>query len=108
MTNKKTESHPKEGERLEDDFKGYTMEELQYQRALLALKKEFLKEKALHTLSAVKEQVPLIGGSISATGLQHKGIAGKLLKSLNFADYLLLGVQGIRIGRKIGSLFKKK
>lgn len=108
MTHSKKPVSQPEDINLEPEFKGYTMEELKYQRALLALKKEFMKEKALHTATAIKEQVPLLGGKSSFAKWEPKGITGKIFKSLDFADYVMIGMQGLRIGKKISSLFKKK
>lgn len=108
MKNNSSKQAHKKSLNPEEDFKGYTMEELKYQRALLALKKEYLKEKALHTVAAVKEEIPVLNGQSAISGLQSKGLLGKIFKTLSFADYLLLGVQGLRIGRKIGTMFKRK
>lgn len=103
-----TKKNKKESDHLEDDFKGYTMEELRYQRALLALKKEYVKEKALHSTMEIKEQIPILNGNSPAFSLKSHGLAGKILRGLDFADYIVLGMQGIKIGKKIGSFFKKK
>lgn len=88
-------------------FKGYTMEELRYRRALLLLKKEFLKEKAIAEVLSVKENIPIVNGKSPLTGTPN-GIIGKLLKGLSFADYVMLGFQVVKIGGKLKNLFKKK
>lgn len=89
------------------DFKGYTMEELRYQRALLLIKREFVKEKALKEVKKIKEQIPLINGSEGHSS-KGSGLLGKMMKSLSFIDYVLLGFQAIRIGRKFTSKFKTR
>lgn len=92
----------------EDEFKGYTMEELRYQRALLLVKREFLRDKALKETKKIKEQIPVINGQSSMSGLTTKGVVSKIVKGLDFADYLMLGFQALRIGKKVGTLFKRK
>lgn len=92
----------------ESEFAGYTMEELRYQRAMLALKKEFLKERAMEEVDAIKNQLPLVNGQMGPKLSMAKGIAGKLMKGLDMADYLMLGFQGFRIMRKVGTLFRRR
>lgn len=107
MKEKKEKKNSAE-ESKEQDFKGYSMDELRYQRALVALKKEFLKEKALKQTETIKEQLPLINGKMPSGKISGSGVMGKILKGLSFADYLLLGFQGVRIVKKIGTIFKRK
>lgn len=85
------------------DFKGYTLAELRYRRALVVIKREYMREKALKDVTKIKQQLPFVGGHS-----QHNGIMGKLMRGLSFADYFILGLQALRIGKKIGSRFKKK
>ena len=103
---KKDKDVRKKGVKHSDtDFPGYTIEELRYQLAITAVKKEFLKEKAMETAEAMKKQLnskmPIVGGG-------SKGLFGKLMKGLDLADYLLLGYQGFRLFRKVGSVFRKR
>lgn len=92
----------------ETDFKGYTLEELRYQRALLLLKREFLKENALKEIKDVKQRIPMINGKSPLTTMSPTGIMGRVVKGLNYADYLMLGFSVFNAGRKVFSLFKKK
>lgn len=90
------------------EFKGYTLEELKYQRALLLLKREFLKEKALKESKAIKNRIPMLNGKSPLNSLTPQGIVGRVARGLNYADYLMLGFSVFNAGKRIFSLFKKK
>lgn len=91
----------------QDEFKGYTLDELRYQRALLLVKREFLREKAMKEVAKIKEHIPGMGSS-SGNGIPAKGVLGKLVNGLDWADYLMLGFQAWRIGKKLGGKFRRK
>ena len=92
----------------EQDFKGFTLDELRYQRALLMVKREFLKEKAIHQGQQLKERIPVLNGKSALASISSKGIIGKIAKGLNYTDYLLLGFSIFGAAKKVFSLFKKK
>lgn len=92
----------------EEDFKGYTLDELRYQRALLLLKKEFLKEKALKETKVIKDHIPVLNGKSPLNSISPSGLVGRVMKGLNYADYLMLGFALFNSGKKIFSLFRKK
>ena len=92
----------------EQDFKGYTLNELRYQRAILLVKREFLKEKAFKEAHRIKQRLPFVGGESAFSHITPKGVVGKLISGLNVFDYLMLGFQALRIGKKVTGLFKKK
>lgn len=89
----------------EADFSGYTLEELRYQLAIISVKKEFLKEKALETSDAIKKELsskmPLSKGN-------SKGVFSRIMKGLDLADYIMLGFQGFRIMKKFGAIFGRR
>lgn len=89
------------------EFNGYTIEELRYQLALTALKKEYLKERAMECTDTLKKQLPFTGGK-SSVGFPSKGIFSKLMKGLDLVDYIMIGYQGFRIMKKLGSVIKKR
>ena len=91
-----------------EEFKGYTLDELRYQRALLLLKKEFLKEKAVKQIHDVKERVPMLNGKSPLSTMSSKGILSRMAKGLNYADYIMIGFSVFNAGRKMISLFRKK
>lgn len=95
---KKREAMTKKGNNTDlieemQEFKGYTMEELRYQRAMMALRKEFCKAKVLESLHKVrpgkKSGVDSAGSPKFATATR---IASKLLSNLNTLDYVLMGI----------------
>lgn len=92
----------------ESEFKGYTLSELKYQRALLLLKKEFLREKACEQLADVKKRIPLLNGQSGLSKMSSSGIVGRVMRGLNFADYLMLGFSMFNVGKKAVSLFRRK
>lgn len=104
----KGESKNKNLETGVEEFKGYTLDELRYQRALLLVKREFLREKALKETNAIKERITGNNGKWGLGLFSPKGIAGKLIRGLDFADYFILGYQALRIGKKLGGMFRKK
>lgn len=91
-----------------EEFKGYSLDELKYQRALLMLKKEFLREKAAKQVEDVKKKIPVINGESPLTKMSASGIIGRVAKGLNYADYLMLGFSLFSAGKKLVSLFRKK
>lgn len=86
-------------------FKGYSLEELRYQRALVALQKEFSKSKVLNTTRKIRKQG--ISGMSGRTG-KSVGIVGKMLTGMNYIDYAMLGLSAFNTGRKIFSFFRRK
>ena len=111
MKNKDTENDGAlriESGAAEHEFRGYTMEELKYQRALLLIKREFLREKALKETNKLKERIPVINGKTNIMGSLGKGLLGKITTGLGFVDYILIGMQALKVGRKVGSLFRRR
>ena len=91
-----------------EHFKGDTLEELRYNRAMMALKAEFCKEKMLADLQAAKSQTIL--GKLQrgeGTGLFKSGVLGKMARSLNYVDYILVGLTAFKTIRSITSLFRR-
>lgn len=92
-----------------EQFRGYTLEELRYNRALIALKAEFCKEKMLSDFQAAKSKTIL--GKLQrgeSTGLFKSGVLGKMARSLNYVDYILVGLTAFKTIRSITSLFRSK
>ncbi|MCH5213784.1 MAG: hypothetical protein J1E97_01225 [Muribaculaceae bacterium] len=87
------------------EFQGYSLDELRYQRALLLLKREILREQVSKDTKRLRNSVPLLGGKSS---ISASGIVGRVAKGLNFADYLMLGFSLFNVGRKLVSLFSRK
>lgn len=95
----------------ETRFKGYTIAELRYRRALVAVKKDFLR----HELLAEKEYFSSIGkvsgkfGNVAKSVGRSAPIVGKILKGLSVIDYITLGISLYSgINRIVGRFRKKK
>jgi hypothetical protein len=91
-------------------FKGYTLEELRYQRALVMLQKEFCRSKIHRNLNALQKSNPLSPSASKASSLPGKVgfVAQKLFTGLNYLDYIMLGFSAFGSARKIYSFFHKK
>lgn len=91
--------------------KGLTISEIRYQRALVALQKEFCKEKIGLSMRKLKNFSPLSkdysGGGKSSFG-KIGTIAGKLIGGMNYLDYAIIGFSAFSNVKKILGFFKKK
>lgn len=90
-------------------FKGYTLEELRYQRALVLLQKEFCKSRIMRHVNNLQKSNPLSPSS-AAGSLPGKvgAVASKLLAGLNYLDYAMIGFSLFGAVRKVFSIFKRK
>lgn len=89
-------------------FKGYTLEELRYQRALVALQKEFCKSKLTRNVRNIQKS-KLLNPSSSASSLPGKVgfVASKIFTGLNYLDYAMIGFSVFGAVRKIFSIFRR-
>lgn len=108
MKDKGTKGNQTQDAAAENEFRGYTLDELKYQRAILLLKKEFLKEKALKEVNTVKQRIPMLNGKSPLDTITPKGVMAKIINGLNYADYLLLGFSLFKFGKKLTSVFRRK
>lgn len=89
------------------DFKGYTIEEIRFQRALVAMEAEFCKNKCERSWNNIKKANPLAPSKSSFTG-KAGSIALKLINGLNYMDYIMLGISLFGGAKKVFSLFHRK
>lgn len=97
-------------------FKGYTIEEIRYQRAMLGVRKEFCKAKVMESISNLRPGGRHSGEDILKTNRRQSwlrvagSVASKVLGNLNAIDYVLMGISVIGTVRKGMRLFggKKK
>ena len=91
----------------DDSFKGYTLEELRYQRGLALLHREFCKTRILKSVQKLQDSSPF-SPNYSAKSLSGKAgfLAGKLLNGLNYLDYAMIGFSVFGTMRKVFSFFK--
>lgn len=96
--------------KIEDpvQFNGFTLDEIRHNRALLAVKKEFAKAKVMEQLDALKDRNPFApDGSIKAAA-RLGNLPSKIMRGLNYTDYIMMGISAIGTVRKVFSFFKKK
>ncbi|MEZ3518767.1 MAG: hypothetical protein K1V75_02350 [Muribaculaceae bacterium] len=92
------------------EIKGLTIREIRYQRALVALQKDFCREKMNVSLMKLKNSSPFskdYQGKSKFFG-RPAGIVGKVLGGMNYIDYVLLGFSLFSNARKVMGFFKKK
>lgn len=89
--------------------RGMTIDEISHQRALLAVKKEFCKDKVLRDLEKIRGQMPFSGGAESRVGLRSVGnIASRVMSGLGYLDYVLLGVSAFNAVKKVTGIFRRR
>lgn len=97
-----------DGEKIiieEPEFKGYTLSQLRYQRALVCVKRDFTYAGILNDINRVKQRKFFFGGKGSQKG---ETWAGKIFSGMNYLDYALLGISAFSSIRKMFSFFKRK
>lgn len=85
-------------------FKGYTIEELRYQKVLTLVRMEYVKEKIDSEFQGVKSR---FNPSEKTGKWSLLSLTGKAAKALSFIDYFTIGLSLFRSARKISSLFKR-
>ncbi|MCM1490531.1 MAG: hypothetical protein NC095_06875 [Muribaculum sp.] len=90
------------------EFNGFTLDEIRHHRALLSVRKEFAKAKVLEKVDNVKERNPFAGNSKMKAASRLGSLPLKLMKGLNYTDYILLGISTFGTLKKAFSFFRKK
>lgn len=88
-------------------FKGFTLNELKYQRALTAVKKEYAREKMLRSINGLRNR-SAFGENKFSKFKNAGGFLSRALTGLNYADYAMLGFSLFSTGRKIYDFFKRR
>ncbi len=92
-------------------FKGYSLADIRYYRALTALQREFCKQKIAADARQIQKMNPLFGGGAGSSKSKVSrlgGLAGKVFSGLSYVDYALLGFQAFSTVRKVFSFFMRK
>ncbi|MDE5663545.1 MAG: hypothetical protein K2I37_05890 [Muribaculaceae bacterium] len=92
------------------EVKGLTIREIRYQRALVALQKDFCREKMNVGILRLKNSSPFsknYQGKSKPFG-RAAGIVGKLIGGMNYLDYAVLGFSIFSNVRKVMGIFRKK
>lgn len=92
----------------EKEFKGYTIEEIRFQRALVAMEADFCKAKIFKSWDNIIEGNPLIPGNKLPVPSKVGNLALKMFSGLNYLDYVLLGFSLFKGAKRIFSLFRPK
>lgn len=89
---------------------GLTISEIRYRRALVALQKEFCKEKLNVGVNKLTHFSPFGGSNTDKSTFSGKAVAvaRKVLGGMNYFDYALIGFSVFQNVRKVFKLFKKK
>lgn len=90
----------------EKEFKGYTIEEIRFQRALVAMEAEFCKTKLNKAWSNLQESNPFMPGNKSSLPGKAGAIALRMVNGLNYLDYVLIGLSIFKGTKKIFSFFR--
>lgn len=99
---------PDPGKVKNKDFKGYTIEELRYQRALVAMRREFCKSKAINTALHLKKRGFMGNSNTGSRIAKVGGLASRLMSGLSYLDYAMLGMSLFGSGKKIYNFFRRK
>ncbi len=89
-------------------FNGFTLDEIRHHRALLAVRKEFAKAKIMEDVDKLKDRNPFApDGSLKAAS-RLGNVPMKIIRGLNYTDYIMMGISAFGTVRKVLSMFKKK
>ncbi len=89
-------------------FDGFTLDEIRHHRALIAVRKEFAKAKIMEDVEKLKDRNPFApDGSLKAAA-RLGNVPMKIMRGLNYTDYIMMGISAIGTVRKALSMFKKK
>lgn len=92
----------------ENEFKGYTIEEIRFHRALVAMEADFCKAKIFKSWNNLQRVNPLSNTQKTTFKGKAGSVALKLINGLNYMDYILLGVSLFNGSRKLLSFFRHK
>ena len=90
------------------EFKGYTLDEVRHMRALVAVKKEFAKAKMIERLDELKDRNPFAPDGTLKAASRLGAIPMKIVRGLNYTDYIMMGISAFGAIKKVFSLFRKK
>lgn len=91
-----------------EEFNGYTLDEIRHHRALIAVRKEFAKARIMGELETLKERNPFAEDAKLKAAARLGSIPMKIMRGLNYTDYIMMGISAFGAARKMFSFFKKK
>ncbi|MDE7418637.1 MAG: hypothetical protein K2N35_00275 [Muribaculaceae bacterium] len=90
------------------EFNGFTLDEIRHYRALVAVRKEFAKAKIFEQVDALKDRNPFAPDGTLKAASRLGPIPMKIIKGLNYTDYIMLGISAFGTLKKVFSVFRKK
>lgn len=93
---------------IPDEFPGFTLEEIRHHRALIAVRKEFAKAKIMENVEQLKQRNPFSPDSNLKAAARLGTLPLKIVKGLNYTDYIMLGMSVFNTARKTFKFFRKK
>ena len=90
------------------EFKGYTIEEIRFRRALVAMEADFCKTKIGKSWQNIQEANPLNPGNKTSIPGKAGALAMKMIGGLNYLDYAMLGFSLFKGAKKAYSFFRGK
>lgn len=87
-------------------FAGYNMNDLRYRRAVVALQKEFARQKIYEDVDRIKHWNPLSPDSKSGKLSNAGKLARKLIGGMNYLDYAMIGFSLFSSTRKLLGFFR--
>lgn len=91
----------------EKEFQGYTIEEIRFKRALVAMEMDFCKTKMSKSWDNIQQSNPFMPGNKSSFSGKAGSIALKMFNGLNYLDYALIGLSVFKGAKKVFSFFRK-
>ena len=89
-------------------FNGFTLDEIRHHRALIAVRKEFAKAKIAEEVEGLKDRNPFAPDGTLKAASRLGSLPMKIVKGLNYTDYIMMGISAFGTARKVFSFFKKK
>ncbi len=92
-------------------FRGYSIDELKYQRAFVLLQREFTQAKLMgimHKFTDKNSSVYRAPVSKQSSFASSGNILGRIFKGLDYLDYAMLGLSAFNTGKKIFSFFRRR
>lgn len=107
-TNQTVSDTPRQKPEDATEFEGLTLDEIRHLKALVAVRKEFAKARIFEQATAIKSRNPFAADGKMKAAARIGSLPLKLVKGLNYTDYILLGVSVFGTAKKIFSLFRKR
>jgi len=94
----------------EAEFKGYTISQLRYRRAMIAVKKEYALQELISEKHKFSSRSNFGGkfGSVARTVSNSAPVISRIFRGLSYMDYITVGLSLYGGVRKIVRRFRKK